>query len=190
MDIQLSSLCFSLIRLVLIAPRCQADTFNILLPTSPSKIQILAGTRSSQVYINKQGYGRTPTTVSLHEFRCYNHLGLLKHIRATHENDPNFCVYCSLCGKSYNKWHSFKKHLHHDHGMDNKAPKIIYVYVSVGTQCTPATSNSTPVDDVFDPNQQETEIDDYLVLWRWKAEVCQVSTPCHWRTSSYPWWGH
>ena len=98
------------------------------------------------------------------EFRCYNHLGLLKHIRATHENDPNFRVYCSLCGKSYNKWCSFKKHLHRDHGMDNKAPKIMYVYVSVGTQCNSETSSSTPVDDAFDPpaDQQETEIDDYL----------------------------
>ena len=48
--------------------------------------------------------------------------------------------------------------------MDNKAPKIMYVYVSLGTQCNPATSSSTPVDDAFDPpaDRQETEIDDYL----------------------------
>ena len=48
--------------------------------------------------------------------------------------------------------------------MANKAPKIMYVYVSVGTQCNPATSSSTPVDDAFDPaaDLQETEIDGYL----------------------------
>ena len=81
------------------------------------------------------------------EFRCYNNLGLLKHIRATHENDPNFRVYCSLCGKSYNKWCSFKKHLHRDHGMDNEATKsCMYMYPYIGTEC----ANSTSIDYVHD----------------------------------------
>ena len=61
----------------------------------------------------------------------------------------------------------FQKHLHHDHGIDNEATKsCMYVYVSVGTQCIPPTSNSTPIDDVHDPShdpdQQEVEINDYL----------------------------
>ena len=36
--------------------------------------------------------------------------------------------------------------------------------IFVGTQCNPATSSSTPVDDAFDPaaDLQETEIDGYL----------------------------
>lgn len=52
--------------------------------------------------------------------------------------------------KSYNKWCSFKKHLHRDHG----------------TECAPATSNSTSVDYDHDPNsdQQEVAIDDYLAM--------------------------
>ena len=97
------------------------------------------------------------------EFRCYNHLGLLKQIRATHENGPNFRVYCSLCRKSYNKWCSFKKHLHRDHGMDNEATKsCMYMYPYIGTECAPVISNSTSVDYVHDLDQQEVAIDDYL----------------------------
>ena len=102
------------------------------------------------------------------EFRCYHHLGLLKHIRATHENDLNFRVHCSLCGKSYNKWCSFKKHLHRDHGKIKEATvSVMYVYVTVGTECAPATSNSTSVDYDHDPNSDQQEvaaIDDYLAM--------------------------
>ena len=42
-------------------------------------------------------------------------------------------------------------------------PQKSYTYsVSLGTQCNPATSNSPPVNDIFNPNQQEAETDDYL----------------------------
>ena len=49
------------------------------------------------------------------DFRCYDDKSLLKHIRDIHENDPNFVVYCSQCGRSYKKWSSLKKHLHREH---------------------------------------------------------------------------
>ena len=32
-----------------------------------------------------------------------------------HENEPNFMVYCSICGKSVRKWCSLKKHLQRNH---------------------------------------------------------------------------
>ena len=55
-----------------------------------------------------------------------------------------------------------------------KPQKIMYVYVSVGTRCAPATSNSTPVDDVHDPDQQEVEIDylegDSFEDEKWKCD--------------------
>lgn len=42
----------------------------------------------------------------------------------------------------------------------------MYVYVTVGTECAPATSNSTSVDYDHDPNsdRQEVAIDDYLAM--------------------------
>ena len=43
-----------------------------------------------------------------------------------------------------------------------KQQNHVCICISVGTQCAPVTSNSTPVDDVYDPDQQEAEIDDYL----------------------------
>ena len=48
------------------------------------------------------------------EFQCSDHYVLLKHTRA-HENEPNFIVYCSICGHSAKKWSSLKKHLHRCH---------------------------------------------------------------------------
>ena len=52
---------------------------------------------------------------SLCDFRCYDNRALLKHARSVHENDPNFVIYCSQCGRSYKKWTSLKKHLHREH---------------------------------------------------------------------------
>lgn len=49
------------------------------------------------------------------DYRCHSDHFLLKHLRDFHENDPNFQVNCSLCGKSYKKWCSLKKHLHRVH---------------------------------------------------------------------------
>ena len=49
------------------------------------------------------------------DFQCLDHKSLLKHTRAIHENDPDFKIYCSLCGRSFQKWCSLKKHLHRDH---------------------------------------------------------------------------
>ena len=43
-----------------------------------------------------------------------------------------------------------------------KPQNLVCICISVGTQCAAATSNSTPVDDIYDPDQQEGEIDDYL----------------------------
>jgi len=37
-------------------------------------------------------------------------------MRDAHENDSNFSVTCELCGRTYKKWDSLKKHLHRDHG--------------------------------------------------------------------------
>ena len=54
------------------------------------------------------------------DFRCYSQLSLLKHVRDLHANDPNFSVSCSLCGKVYKKWCSFKKHLHRRHDADGE----------------------------------------------------------------------
>ena len=49
-------------------------------------------------------------------FRCYEERVLLKHMRTVHSNDPRFCVRCSICGKTFRKWPSLKKHLHREHG--------------------------------------------------------------------------
>lgn len=49
------------------------------------------------------------------DLRCYDRLVLLKHMRDTHEKDGNFSVVCDLCGRTYKKWNSLKKHLHRDH---------------------------------------------------------------------------
>ena len=43
-----------------------------------------------------------------------------------------------------------------------KPQNLVCICISVGTQCAAATSNGTPVDDIYDPDQQEGEIDDYL----------------------------
>ena len=40
---------------------------------------------------------------------------LMKHIRVSHESDPLFVINCSICGKSYKKWCSLKKHLQRSH---------------------------------------------------------------------------
>jgi hypothetical protein len=48
------------------------------------------------------------------DFQSSSHHLLLKHIRS-HENLPDFLVGCSVCGKSYRKWGSLRKHLHRDH---------------------------------------------------------------------------
>ena len=70
-------------------------------------------------------------------------------------------MYCSFCGKSYNKWCSFKKHLHYDHGKDNEATKLC-MYICIHRHLV--ASNSTSVDYDHDPNSdhQEVPIDDYL----------------------------
>ena len=49
------------------------------------------------------------------DFRCYNQRALLKHLRDLHQNDPSFRVFCTLCGMTFRKWCSLKKHLHRDH---------------------------------------------------------------------------
>jgi hypothetical protein len=36
---------------------------------------------------------------------------LLKHIRRCHENDPKFLVYCHVCGSSFKKWETLRKHI-------------------------------------------------------------------------------
>ena len=36
------------------------------------------------------------------DFQCYDHKSLLKHIRATHETDPNFKFF-SLCRRYFKK---------------------------------------------------------------------------------------
>jgi len=55
---------------------------------------------------------------SLCDFRCNGKFILLKHMRDIHENDSNFHVTCELCGRTYKKWNSLKKHLHRDHGSE------------------------------------------------------------------------
>ena len=36
-------------------------------------------------------------------------------MREIHGNDSNFNISCELCGRTYKKWDSLKKHLHRDH---------------------------------------------------------------------------
>jgi hypothetical protein len=44
-------------------------------------------------------------------FQCFNTYELLKHIRRCHENDPKFLVYCHVCGSSFKKWETLRKHI-------------------------------------------------------------------------------
>lgn len=48
------------------------------------------------------------------QFQSSSHHLLLKHTRV-HEHEPNFIVYCSICGKSERKWGSLRKHLQRFH---------------------------------------------------------------------------
>ncbi len=54
-------------------------------------------------------------TCSFCDFHCYEHVALLRHIKDLHQNDPNFLVYCSYCGKTYKKWDSLRKHVQRQH---------------------------------------------------------------------------
>ena len=60
-----------------------------------------------------------------------------------------------------------------------KRQNHVCICISVGTQCAPATSNSTPVDDVYDPDQQEAEIDDYLDEGETFEDEKWKCAPCH-----------
>ena len=55
------------------------------------------------------------TFCHLCDYGCRDERALLKHLRDIHENDANFQVSCSLCGRTYRKWCSLKKHLHRSH---------------------------------------------------------------------------
>lgn len=44
------------------------------------------------------------------DFRCFATDDLLRHIRRCHENNPSFLVYCHLCGLSFKKWETLRKH--------------------------------------------------------------------------------
>ena len=59
------------------------------------------------------------------DYRCHRDGFLLKHLRDFHANDPNFQVNCTLCGKSYKKWCSLKKHLHRVHSGENNLSDIL-----------------------------------------------------------------
>lgn len=56
--------------------------------------------------------------VQLYQYRdfcSYSNATLLRHMRDSHQNDLNFVVYCTHCGKSYTHWSSLKKHLCRKH---------------------------------------------------------------------------
>ena len=48
------------------------------------------------------------------DFQCYNQVSLMKHLKNTHANDPNFRVHCIFCDNSFKKWDTLKKHLQRD----------------------------------------------------------------------------
>ena len=48
-------------------------------------------------------------------YSCTSTNTLLKHTIKEHKNDPNFLVHCTICGKSFNKWNSFQRHVKRKH---------------------------------------------------------------------------
>ena len=48
-------------------------------------------------------------------FQCSSNAVLLKHQRATHENEPDFRISCNFWGLCYKKWNTLKKHLQRCH---------------------------------------------------------------------------
>ena len=66
----------------------------------------------------------TTTFCHLSDYWCLDERALLKHLREIHENDANFQVSCSLCGRTYRKWCSLKKHLHRSHPSKSRKVRL------------------------------------------------------------------
>ncbi len=72
-------------------------------------------------------------------------LTLLKHVRITHADSPNFCFPCGLqgCKRTFKSFHTLKSHIHafHDvHGMDTEYPDL-----AGSSEDQPTLENDYPV---------------------------------------------
>ena len=56
-----------------------------------------------------------PHSCSYCHFKCYDNTSLMKHMKDCHSHEPEFGVSCTLCGQTYQKWDSLKKHLQRMH---------------------------------------------------------------------------
>ena len=65
------------------------------------------------------------------DFQCFGTTALLKHIRSCHESEPNFLVYCHLCGLSFSKWESLRKHVQRNHADSGNILRTLICYVSI-----------------------------------------------------------
>ena len=62
------------------------------------------------------------------DFQCFGTTALLKHIRSCHES---VLVYCHLCGLSFSKWESLRKHVQRNHADSGNILRTLICYVSI-----------------------------------------------------------
>ena len=52
-------------------------------------------------------------------FQNQQKYSIVQACRGCHANDPNFMVYCHVCGASFTKWDTLRKHAQRVHNTDN-----------------------------------------------------------------------
>ena len=95
----------------------------------------------------------------------------MKHARSVHENDPNFVIYCSQCGRSYKKWTSLKKHLHREHpGVElcnnrnrNKCQFMCNISGAIAVENNP--DNGDGILDLEEVHEMEDQVADVNEKW-------------------------
>ena len=60
-------------------------------------------------------------------FRTNRSIVLYKHVRGCHANNPNFMVYCHVCGASFTKWDTLRKYAQRVHSTEN-GEFIVYMH--------------------------------------------------------------